>query len=193
MARETSSVPAVWWERVAAYPLVDALLARRSRRFGYGMRLNGGPLAYDSAHPPVPLSEDEEAGLAFAACGLTGPALAELPYQNGGRPEAGSGNILAHLIGRTVPSGDAIHAVSLFVIDDEGAWMLKRPQDVPRDEIANLVQLGREHRFVDLYRKNRVQVADRRPMSPTGRRSCRPSTAGPRMFPGRATSSPSPS
>ena len=34
--------------------LVDALLARRSRRFGTGMRLNGGPLAYQSIQPPQP-------------------------------------------------------------------------------------------------------------------------------------------
>jgi hypothetical protein len=31
---------------LARYPLLQALLARRSRRFGLGMTLNGGPLAY---------------------------------------------------------------------------------------------------------------------------------------------------
>jgi hypothetical protein len=31
----------------------------------------------------------EEAALAFAACGITGYALAELPYQTGDIPEAG--------------------------------------------------------------------------------------------------------
>ena len=39
--------------------LLDALLARRSRRFGKGMRLNGGPLAYESLHEPTPLSQVE--------------------------------------------------------------------------------------------------------------------------------------
>jgi len=43
------------------YSLLDAVLARRSRRFGKGMRLNGGPLAYESAHEPAPLSLVEEA------------------------------------------------------------------------------------------------------------------------------------
>src|SRR5437660_1413625 len=60
------------------YPLVDALINRRSRRFGKGMQLNGGPLAYASAQAPEPLSLDEEAALAFAACGTTRYALAEL-------------------------------------------------------------------------------------------------------------------
>jgi hypothetical protein len=67
-------------EQLAHYPLLDALIERRSRRFGGGMSLNGGPLAYDSTHAPQPLSMEEEAALAFAACGITGPALAELPY-----------------------------------------------------------------------------------------------------------------
>ena len=84
------------------YPLLEALIARRSRRFAKGLRLNGGPLAYASAQAPQPLSMNEEAALAFAACGITGPVLADLPYQAGDLPEAGSGNIISHLIGRTV-------------------------------------------------------------------------------------------
>jgi len=35
-------------DRVSAYPLADALLNRRSRRFAKAMRLSGGPLAYAS-------------------------------------------------------------------------------------------------------------------------------------------------
>lgn len=148
--------------RLTNYPLLDALIERRSRRFGKGMRLNGGALAYESARPRQPLSLDEEAMLAFAACGITGYALGELPYQTGNLPEAGNGNILTHFIGRTVASGDAIHAVTVFVIDDDGAWMLKRPQDFPRADIAGLAQHARERRFVELYEQSRVRIADRR-------------------------------
>src|SRR5262245_6181970 len=148
--------------RLAGYPLVDALLNRRSRRFGKGMQLNGGPLAYRSARPPQPLSVEEEAALAFAACGLTGYALAELPYQTGDRPEASSGNIMCHFVGRTVPSGDAMHDCAVFVINDQGAWLLPRPQDFPRARVPELVQAAREHRFVELYQQNRVRVADHR-------------------------------
>jgi hypothetical protein len=93
------------------------------------------------------LSLEEEAALAFAGCGITGFALAELPYESGDVPEAGSGNILIHFIGRTVASGDAVHAVTHFVINDEGTWMLKRPQDYPRDEISGLAQVARERRL----------------------------------------------
>jgi len=65
------------------YPLLDAILYRRSRRFSQGMNLAAAPLAYRSASEPLSLGEEEEAALAFAACGVTGHALAELPYASG--------------------------------------------------------------------------------------------------------------
>ena len=65
---------------VADFPLLDALRQRRSRRFGLGMKLPAGPLAFESKHPPRPLTEDEEAAMVFAACGITGHALADLCY-----------------------------------------------------------------------------------------------------------------
>jgi hypothetical protein len=149
-------------ERLAQYALVDALTMRRSRRFAKGLRLNGGPLAYASACAPQPLSMDEEAALAFAACGITGPVLADLPYQTGELPEASSGNIMSHLVGRTVASGDAIHSNTVFVINDDGAWMLRRPQDYPRAEIADLARMAHDRRFGELYERSRIRVADRR-------------------------------
>ena len=147
---------------VARYPLLDALIERRSRRFAPGMRLEGGPLAYTSARSPHPLSLEEEAALAFAACGITGYALAELPYQTGSMPESGEGNIMVNFIARAVASGHALHYVTVFTINDDGAWMLKRPQDFPRAEIAGLIQAARAHRLVELYEKSRVRIADRR-------------------------------
>lgn len=155
---EPSARGAPW----ASYPLLEALIERRSRRFGKGMHLDGGPLSYQSERPPQPLTVEEEATLAFAACGITGPLLAELPYQSGGLAESGSGNILIHLAGRTVASGDAVHCGIVFVINDDGVWMLKRPQDFPRLEIAELAQAARQHRFVELYQKSRVRIADQR-------------------------------
>lgn len=149
-------------QRLTHYPLIDALIERRSRRFARGLTLNGGPLAYTSTESPQPLTLPEEAALAFAACGITGHALAELPYQSGATPEAGSGNIMTHFIGRTVPSGDAIHTTTVFVINDEGVWLLKRPQDFPRTEAASLIEQARNYQLVELYDKSRVRLADQR-------------------------------
>lgn len=142
--------------------LFDALLNRRSRRFAAGMKLNGGPLAYQSARQPYPLTIDEEAALAFAACGVTGYALAELPYDSGSVAGGGGGNIMKQFVARTVPSADALHTVMVFVINDEGTWMLRRPQDLPAHEVAGLIQMAREQKLSDLYLRNRVQIADRR-------------------------------
>src|SRR5256885_9676884 len=113
---------------LASFPLLTALLERRSRRSGAGFRLNGGPLAFESQRAPAPLSTAEEAALAFAANGVNGCALSELPFDAGDRPNAGGGHIMVHFVGRTVPSGNAMHLTTLFVVNDEGAWMLRRPR-----------------------------------------------------------------
>lgn len=147
-------------ERLAHYPLLDALLHRRSRRFAKGMQLSG-PLAYRSEQRAQPLTLEEEAALAFAACGITGYALGDLPYDR-------EGNIMVEFVGRTVATGDAIHSVALFVINDEGAWLMKRPQEYPRTELPGIVEAARRHELVELYLKGRVQVAHARPQVPQG-------------------------
>ena len=48
-------------------PLLEAIFARRSRRFGLGMEIKHGPNAYNSAADPIPLSLEEEAVLSMAA------------------------------------------------------------------------------------------------------------------------------
>src|SRR5579859_2680465 len=133
-------------KHLAHYSLLDALLARRSRRFGKGMRLNGGPLAYKSSYEPAPLSQSEEAMLAFAACGITGYTMGELPYDTGDATEAGGGNIIMNFVGRTVFSADAAHLVTVFILNDDGVWLLKRPQDFPRLAIPELVEAARQQK-----------------------------------------------
>ena len=132
-------------DSIARYPLLAALRDRRSRRFGFGMKIPAGPLAYASKHAPIPLSEDEEAALVFAACGVTGHALADLCYA----PGAGGG-IMAGLVARTIASGDGLQTVSLVVINDEATYLIRRPQELPPGDIAQLIELGRQGRFTEL-------------------------------------------
>ncbi|MFN8472993.1 MAG: hypothetical protein U0822_12465 [Anaerolineae bacterium] len=148
-------------ERLAQYPLLDALRGRRSRRFGVGMKIPSGPFAYTSQHPPRPLSEDEEAALAFAACGVTGYALADLAYGRGD-----GGNMLAGLLGRTVGSADAINLVAVVVTNDEVTYLLKRPQDFTPSEYAELVDIGQRGDLTELYRRSRVKIMDGRVAPP---------------------------
>ena len=137
--------------------LFEVLLRRRSRRVGLGMRIPAGPFEYASPHKPVPLTEDEEAALAFAACGITGYALADLSYGPGQ-----GGSMLMGRLGRTVASPDAVNAVAVVVTNDRGTWLLKRSQDFAPAEFAELVRLAQQGALTDLYRRARIQLSDRR-------------------------------
>ncbi len=144
-------------KELASYPLLDALTKRRSRRFGLGMRMESGPLAFHSRHAPMPLTEEEEALLVFAASGVTGHALLDLSFA-----QVEGGTIVARSIGRTIASGDAIQTVSLVVTNEEATYLIKRPQDFPRDEIPQLIELAKKENFTELYRRSRVKIKDGR-------------------------------
>ena len=144
------------------HPLFQALLNRRSRRFARGATIPGGPLAYNSDLAPMPLTEREEAVLVFAACGLTGPSLGDWDY----RPEA-LGETFASFTGRTVSSPDAVHTVSVFVVNDEATWLARRPQALSAQERSEVRGLVRDGEFVDAWRRMRVKVRDERTAPPT--------------------------
>jgi hypothetical protein len=141
--------------------LLEALLNRRSRRVGLGMSIPSGPFRYTSPHKPIPLTEDEEAALAFAACGVTGYALGDLSY---GAGEGGS--MLAGRLGRTIASADAINTVAVVVTNDHATYLLKRTQDFVPAEIPQLIRLARQGELVELYRRSRIKLSDARTAPP---------------------------
>lgn len=148
---------------LARVGLIETITRRRSRRFPLGGRLEGAPFSYASRHEPVPLTEEEEAVLVFAAAGVTGFSFAELPFGPGPEPETGGGTIMVTPFGRTVASADGIGSVALALLNDDGAFLIRRPQNFPRGSIAELAELGRSGEFVELYRRSRVRLADGRP------------------------------
>jgi len=141
--------------------LFEVLLNRRSRRVGLGMSIPAGPFQYTSPLKPIPLTDEEEAALAFAACGVTGYALADLSY---GPKEGGS--MLVGRLGRTVASPDAVNTVAVLVTNDIGTWLLKRPQDFAAAEFPELVGLARNGALTDLYKRGRIQLSDKRAAPP---------------------------
>jgi hypothetical protein len=149
-------------DTLADYPLLTALRERRSRRFGLGMKMSEGPLAWESRHAPRPLTEAEEAALVFAACGVTGHALAELCYAPGG-----GGGIMAGLVGRTVASGDGLQTVALIVTNDTATYLIRRPRELSPEDLAELIALGRKGEFTELYRRCRVKIKDGRARTPS--------------------------
>src|SRR5258706_8436941 len=118
-----------------SYPLLAALRERRSRRFGLGMKIPGGPLAYESRHKPRPLTEEEEAALVFAASGITGHALADLCYARDG-----GGSIMGGLVARTIASGDGLQTVSLVITNDEATHLIRKPRELPAGENPQILQ-----------------------------------------------------
>lgn len=143
--------------------LIDTIVKRRTRRFALGSELDGGPLSYRSEHDPVPLTVEEEAVIVFAGAGLNGYALGEAPYAPGREPESSNGNILVSSLGRTIATPDGVCSSVLFVLNDDGAFQIRRPQDYPRESIPELAELARKHDFVELYERAKIRLADKRP------------------------------
>jgi hypothetical protein len=143
-------------------PLAEAVLTRRSRRVGLGMRLPDGPLAYVSPHAPIPLSELEQAFLVWMGTGVTGLALADLPT---------NGIAWMHgFSGRSWPCSCNSHSTELFFTDDSGLYVVALGEETP-DDVA--VFAGRsEDEVIDglvgRYRAATTRLEEGRADLPTG-------------------------
>src|SRR5262249_26198730 len=68
------------------------------------------------------------------------------------------GNVMAALTGRTGASADAVHSAALFVINDEGTYLWRRPQDFSLDQVSELARLAAERRYEEVYDRMRLRV-----------------------------------
>ena len=121
------------------------------------MSIPSGPLAYKSKHCPVPLNLEEEAAIAFAACGLTRTGLGDLCYDKGE-----GGNIMVGQQGRTIASGDGIQSVALMVINDSGCQLVKRSRDLNPTELKQIIEHGRSNELTEAYQKLCTRISDKR-------------------------------
>ena len=102
-------------QHLREYPLLNAVFGRRARRFGLGMSIPSGPLAYTSKHDPVPLSEFERSLLLAVGGGVSGWSFG-VPY-GPDRPDQRSARALLAALhgphrahrGRLRYAGDAGH------------------------------------------------------------------------------------
>jgi hypothetical protein len=106
---------------LAAFPLVDALYGRRSRRFPLGGSIPDGRLAYTSRHEHVPLSELETLLLLTACAGTTGWHYGITRHA---RYAPAFANYNGAAAGRTIPSAAGFHTTELFFTDDTGLYFL---------------------------------------------------------------------
>ncbi len=151
--------------------LPQLLATLRSRRVGLGYSIESGqaetrgatgrtlqqqrgPLAFVSEHPTLPLSEVEEAIVAWSACGPNGLAHWDIAV-HGGFHE------LVHIAGRTAASPGNSFATDLLVIKDQGAFLYN-----PGTERERMVEIQGEddyHKVLDWYRRGMHQILDHRP------------------------------
>jgi hypothetical protein len=131
------------WE----YPLFEALFGRRSRRFGRGFAMTEGPFQYTSPHPPLPLSELEEALLVAAGVGHSGIALWELSRP---LPHRGS-------TGRTFPSTSGGRRTALFFTNEQGVYVID-PAGASAGKVREIESADQRERVLALYREHRKQI-----------------------------------
>ncbi len=134
--------------RAVSFPLVEALMGRRARRFALGAEIPDGPLAFRSAKEPLPLSELEQLLVLTAAGGNTGWHHMITRHA---RYAPRLSNYSGAAGGRTFPSAAGFHTSELFFTDDEGVYFFPT-RDAPAlaeragDGSLDLTELLEAHR-----------------------------------------------
>jgi hypothetical protein len=141
------------------FPLMQALFGRRARRFGLGMELPSGPLAFRSRSEPVPLSELETALLIAAGTGVSGWNFG-VPF--GPARPAEYGQFTERYTGRTMPTAAGIGTPVLFHTDDRGTY-LTNTRDASPARMRELESVEDDtDRILALCRQNTVRLSDER-------------------------------
>ena len=105
-------------KEIHEFPLMSALFGRRSRRFGWGMEIPAGPLAYKSTLPPTPLDEFERSVVIAAGLGVSGWHHG-IPYSGA---QEGLCNYSVRYTGRTFPVAAGIGNTDMFYTQDDGTY-----------------------------------------------------------------------
>ena len=149
------------------FPLLDAILGRRSRRFGLGMEIKEGPNAFKSPNDPMPLDELEEAILVTAGTGISGMNLSDMPHTP--RPEKaddindwdGMCNTMVEHVGRTWASPCGNHGTELFYTNDEGLFMFKLREKQP-ERVNEFETMEDREKLLTFFQENRIKLSDER-------------------------------
>ncbi len=144
-------------EELAAFPLLEALYGRRSRRFALGSEIPDGPLAYRSKHEPLSLTELERLLVLSAMGGTTGWHYSITRHA---RYAPHVSNYSGAAAGRTFPSAAGFHTAELFFTDDSGVYFF------PTRDAGALVDPAAEEvtpeLMVERHRKRLRKLADGR-------------------------------
>lgn len=146
-------------ESLLNFPLIQALFGRRARRFGFGMEIPSGPLAYKSDKEPLPLSEREQMILVAAATGVSGWNFG-VPF--GPRTPQSHAEFTLRYTGRTAPTAAGLGTTSLFFTDDSGCYFVNTRDLQP----ASLMEMNGSESGLDqtlsTCRKQTVKISNKR-------------------------------
>jgi hypothetical protein len=121
--------PPPGWNDAMTYPLHDALVGRRARRFSIGAEIPDGQLRFRSSGPPLPLEREEKAMVLQAVTGITGHHFM-IPFNPSYAPSLP--NYSGTAWGRTFPSSAGFHTSEVFFSDDDGTYHIPS-RDGPGD------------------------------------------------------------
>jgi hypothetical protein len=133
------------------YPLMQAIFGRRSRRFGLGMQIPSGPLAFESEREAVPLSDLEQSLLIAAGTGVSGWSFG-IPF--GPATPNAHAEYSVRFAGRTAPTAAGIGTPVLFYTDDDGTYVTNTRDVTParmrefqeiEDDARRIMAICREH------------------------------------------------
>ncbi len=149
-------------ETALQFPLLAAIQGRRSRRFGMGMSIPDGPLAYSSQKPPLPLSEMEQMILLTSVAGNTG-WLNLHPFNKNYIPNIP--NYAGAAGGRTFPSSAGFHTSEIFFTDDTGVYFMSTRDLHPQHELRDSEPLDLEA-YLEMHKKRIRKLYDGRMVIP---------------------------
>lgn len=146
-------------EEVLDFPLFQAIFGRRSRRFGLGMEVPSGPLAFESEADPHPLSDLEQSLLVAAGTGVTGWNFG-VPF-GPATPDAHA-DFTVRYTGRTAPTAAGIGTPVLFYTDDDGTYVTNT-RDVEPSRLRELNEIENDtDRIVAVCREHTEHLSDSR-------------------------------
>ena len=144
-------------EEFNRFPLTAALYGRRSRRFGWGMQIPHGPLAYKSELPPTPLDDFERSMIIASGLGISG-CHHGIPFTTG---QPGLCDYAVRYTGRTLPVAAGIGNTDLFYTQDDGTYYVST-RDGAADGSWAHADLSDAERLISRVKSHTQKLSSRR-------------------------------
>ncbi|MEM7468133.1 MAG: hypothetical protein AAF387_14760 [Pseudomonadota bacterium] len=139
------------------FSFVNSLFGRRSRRFGWGMEIPRGPLAFKSARPPSSLDEFETAFLLATGCGISGWHHG-IPFSES---LEGLCSYSTRYAGRTFPTAAGFGNTELFYTDDHGTYFVSTGNE-NADVNWRDAEMRDSHRLIEAIARMTTNISDNR-------------------------------